>query len=42
MISAYIIKMAEHHVNRYLHTVCKLKDEIIDFIITNNKSRDNT
>jgi hypothetical protein len=41
MISAWINKKAEHHVERYLHTIAKLSDELLDFIISNNKSRDN-
>jgi len=41
MISAWINLKAEHHVERYLQTIAKLSDELLDFIISNNKSRDN-
>ena len=42
MISAYINKKFDHHHERYLHTVCKLRKDLIDYIIDHNKSRDNT
>ena len=42
MISAYTNKKFDHHHERYLHTICKLRYDIVSYIITQNKSRDNT